>query len=87
MEAGGARLEPFHGDGWLACGDAALSFDPLSSQGLLTAIYSGKLASEFLLQQLKGREDDSYELALMNIWRTYSARNKAFYARCSYQWV
>jgi flavin-dependent dehydrogenase len=87
MQAGSARLEPFHGDGWLACGDAALSFDPLSSQGLLTALYSGKLASEFLSQQLKGRVDHSYGSELMNVWRTYSARVKAFYARCSYQWL
>jgi flavin-dependent dehydrogenase len=87
MEAGGARLEPFHGDGWLACGDAALSFDPLSSQGLLTALYSGKLASEFLSQQLKGNGDHSYRFELMNVWRAYSARVKAFYSSCAYQWV
>jgi flavin-dependent dehydrogenase len=87
MEAGGARLEPLHGNGWLACGDAALSFDPLSSQGLLTALYSGKLASDFISQQLKGKGDDSYRFELMNVWRIYSARVKAFYSTCAYQWV
>jgi flavin-dependent dehydrogenase len=50
MEAGGGRLDRFSGDGWLACGDVALSFDPLSSQGLLTALYAGKLAGEFLIK-------------------------------------
>jgi flavin-dependent dehydrogenase len=67
MEAGGARLEPLHGNGWLACGDAALSFDPLSSQGLLTALYSGKFASDFFSQQLKGKGDDSYRFELLSV--------------------
>jgi flavin-dependent dehydrogenase len=31
---------------WLACGDAALSFDPLSSQGLFNALYTGLAAAE-----------------------------------------
>jgi len=29
------------GEGWLAAGDAALSLDPLSSQGLFKALYTG----------------------------------------------
>ncbi len=44
-DAAGARLDRFAGDGWMAVGDAALSFDPLSSQGLLDAIYTGHLAA------------------------------------------
>lgn len=39
--AGGAWLDSVHGPGWIACGDAALAFDPLSSQGLLGALASG----------------------------------------------
>ncbi len=35
------RLEPAAGDGWLAVGDAASTFDPLSSQGILKALRSG----------------------------------------------
>jgi hypothetical protein len=39
--AGGSRLERFAGDGWVAAGDEALAFDPLSSQGLLFALARG----------------------------------------------
>jgi flavin-dependent dehydrogenase len=41
VAAGTARLDPPCGDGWLAAGDAAASFDPLSSQGILTAVLMG----------------------------------------------
>jgi flavin-dependent dehydrogenase len=40
-----AELAPFAGDGWFAVGDAALSFDPLSSQGLFNALYTGLAAA------------------------------------------
>lgn len=37
-------LQPCAGEGWLAIGDAAASFDPLSSQGLYKALNSAQLA-------------------------------------------
>jgi flavin-dependent dehydrogenase len=36
--AGAAAREPILGEGWLAVGDAAVSFDPMSSQGLITGV-------------------------------------------------
>ncbi|MEU0059293.1 FAD-dependent monooxygenase [Streptomyces sp. NPDC006334] len=36
-----AHLDTVYGDGWIAAGDAAVAFDPLSSQGVLTALYTG----------------------------------------------
>ncbi|MGW2088752.1 LodA/GoxA family CTQ-dependent oxidase [Streptomyces sp. NPDC001880] len=36
------HLDRVHGDGWIAAGDAAVAFDPLSSQGILTALYTGR---------------------------------------------
>jgi flavin-dependent dehydrogenase len=45
-EACGSRLVQFAGPGWIAVGDAALSFDPLSSQGILNALYSGMKAGQ-----------------------------------------
>jgi flavin-dependent dehydrogenase len=41
VDAGVAHLEQLAGCGWVAAGDAALSFDPLSSQGILTALLMG----------------------------------------------
>ncbi len=43
------RLDHFSGDGWLAIGDAAMSFDPLSGQGILKAMQSGMKASEVVI--------------------------------------
>ena len=36
--AGAAYRERLHGEGWVAVGDAAVSVDPLSSQGLITGV-------------------------------------------------
>jgi flavin-dependent dehydrogenase len=42
---GSRCLEPAAGTGWLAVGDAASHFDPLSSQGIIKAMRSGIFAS------------------------------------------
>jgi flavin-dependent dehydrogenase len=42
---GSQRLEPAAGSGWIAAGDAASRFDPLSSQGITKALRSGVFAS------------------------------------------
>lgn len=39
-----AHLDRVYGEGWTAAGDAAIAFDPLSSQGVLTALYTGMSA-------------------------------------------
>jgi flavin-dependent dehydrogenase len=49
-----ARLEPAAGADWLVVGDAALSFDPLSSQGLFNALYTGLAAAETAELHLRG---------------------------------
>jgi flavin-dependent dehydrogenase len=49
-----SALTPPAGDGWLAAGDAALSFDPLSSQGLFNALYSGLASAEAADRALSG---------------------------------
>ena len=54
IEAGGAWLQPPAAEGWTAVGDAALCFDPLSSQGLLTALYSGLRGAESVIAALNG---------------------------------
>lgn len=56
----GARLESFTGEGWIAVGDAAVSFDPLSSQGIFTALFTGLIAAETLNDKLS---DDSKSLS------------------------
>ena len=52
--ANGAILDPPANEGWLAVGDAALSFDPISSQGLLNAMFTGLAAAEAADRNLRG---------------------------------
>jgi flavin-dependent dehydrogenase len=49
-----AVLEPFIGRSWLAAGDAALSFDPLSSQGIMNALFTGRAAAQAAANHLAG---------------------------------
>ncbi len=53
-DAGSARLDSPVGDGWIAAGDAALSFDPLSSHGILNALHTGALAGHAVHAHLAG---------------------------------
>ena len=68
-----SRLERITGAGWLAAGDAAASFDPLSSQGVLTAAYSGLRAGRALDSHLEGDFDAlrSYEFKIGSVYDGY----------------
>ncbi|TWV38551.1 NAD(P)/FAD-dependent oxidoreductase [Streptomyces misionensis] len=52
-----ARLRPAAGDGWIAVGDAATAYDPISSQGILTALYTGVCGAEAVHARLDGDPD------------------------------
>ena len=54
--AGAAYLEYLHGDGWVAVGDAAVSVDPLSSQGLITGIVMAAHAARLIETDLASWE-------------------------------
>ena len=48
IDASVAYLDHLAGPGWLAAGDAAVSFDPLSAQGILTALVMGRRGGDAL---------------------------------------
>lgn len=52
--AASSLLEPCAGEAWLAVGDAASSFDPLSAQGLHKAFSQGLAAADALAGCLRG---------------------------------
>ncbi|MFJ9729410.1 NAD(P)/FAD-dependent oxidoreductase [Streptomyces sp. NPDC101209] len=52
-----AHLDWVYGDGWTAAGDAAVAFDPISSQGVLTALYTGLSAGLAVEGRLSGVPD------------------------------
>jgi 2-polyprenyl-6-methoxyphenol hydroxylase-like FAD-dependent oxidoreductase len=51
---GSRRLDPAAGADWIAAGDAASRFDPLSSQGIIKALRSGIFASYAIGDRLTG---------------------------------
>ena len=63
------------GEGWLAVGDAAVSFDPLSSQGLITGIVMAARAGALLGGDLLGWEAD-YRAVLAE----HEANRRALYS-------
>ncbi|HEY0379178.1 MAG TPA: FAD-dependent monooxygenase [Pyrinomonadaceae bacterium] len=77
-----ARLVQFDGEGWLAAGDAAISFDPLSSQGMLTALFTGMEAGNALDAHLSGDSDalNRYRLRLATIYEAYLRNLATFYS-------
>jgi len=76
-----SRLDRVAGDRWIAAGDAAMSFDPLSSQGILTAIYSGTRAARALLARLDGDETAiaAYNAGLDSIYSVYLDHQRTYY--------
>ncbi len=49
VNAASTRLAQAYGDRWIAAGDAAQAFDPLSSQGIMAAILGGNNAAAALI--------------------------------------
>jgi flavin-dependent dehydrogenase len=75
------RLSQIGGRRWVAAGDAAMTFDPLSSQGIAKALRSGKLASFVAVDFLKrGKEthDRYIDLALAE-FDEYERARRAYY--------
>jgi hypothetical protein len=63
-------LSELCGSGWLACGTAAMTFDPLCGEGVANAVREAILASAVIRAALQGSEVDSllahYRARLMN---------------------
>jgi flavin-dependent dehydrogenase len=81
-------LEPATGDDWLAVGDAAASFDPLSSLGIGFAIHSGCHAARAIGSALDGCGSDAFRhyresvqqqfAAYLPSWRSYYQLERRF---------
>ncbi|MEU2269779.1 tryptophan 7-halogenase [Streptomyces olindensis] len=81
------RLQPVVGDHWIAAGDAAITFDPLSSQGLLTALYSGLSAGQAVDAHLHGEPDalTAYTTRLRDTFHAYAHAHRDIH-RCESRW-
>ncbi|HEX8161470.1 MAG TPA: FAD-dependent oxidoreductase [Pyrinomonadaceae bacterium] len=81
VAAGSSRLSHVAGSSWLAAGDAAASYDPLSSQGISTAISTGLDAAAAIDLHL---DDDSsalkdYARRTSEAFATYVVNRTAYY--------
>lgn len=75
------RLANVAGDRWLAVGDAASAFDPLSSAGILKALYTGKIGAFAVLDLLGGnpRGLERYRAHVESEYATYLTTRTWFY--------
>ena len=87
VDARGGRLGEFSGPGWIACGDAAMCFDPISGQGIFSALHGGVAAGRAIDAALDGRGDalDDYGKQMSEVWTIYQARVRALY-RNGHRW-
>jgi flavin-dependent dehydrogenase len=80
--ANSSRLDQVIGDGWIAAGDAAAAFDPLSSQGIYTALYGGLQAAEAVraaLDRAPGAAD-RYRRIVRQVFDAYLDTRSRYYA-------
>lgn len=79
-DARGGRIDQPAGAGWIACGDAALAFDPIAGQGLFNAVRTGMAAAETVAHALTGTTDTTaYCAELRRVAAHYAARRRDLY--------
>lgn len=76
------RLDRVAGDRWLAIGDAATAFDPLSSLGIVKAFRSAIAAAEAIRCRLAGDESafEQYSRDVINEYTQYLDTRSRYYA-------
>lgn len=73
-------LDKPHGDGWIAAGEAAVAFDPLSSMGIGYAITSGIEAARVAASCLNGGDGaPGYAADVAAHFQSYLARKREYY--------
>ncbi|MFZ3335768.1 MAG: tryptophan 7-halogenase [Xanthobacteraceae bacterium] len=88
VNAASMKLVRAYGERWIAAGDAAQAFDPLSSQGIVTAIVGGNNAAAALIAT---HSSDAYALEkfqadLDSSYAAYLAERQIHY-RAEQRWV
>lgn len=83
VAAGSQRLRSAVGQDWLAIGDAASCYDPLSSQGLVKALRSGIFGAYATLDRFAGRPDGARRHAelIAREFEFYREKHRELHAR------
>lgn len=73
MPAGTSCLQIPYGENWLAVGDAAYSYDPISSYGITSALASGFYGGHAVADYLNGKQEafPTYRYVVENAFRAY----------------
>jgi flavin-dependent dehydrogenase len=81
LAANSSALAQCAGDGWLAAGDAAAAYDPLASQGILTALWAGELAARAAALHLSGDRQalERYQRVVQRAFAIYLHNRSAYY--------
>lgn len=80
VAANSTKLEQVAGQQWVALGDAALSFDPLSSQGMFNAMASAMQLRTLLLEfGFTAELQKNYTDQINQIWQHYLKHKSIFY--------
>ncbi len=83
VAANTSRLERLTGKNWLAVGDAAMAFDPLSGQGVHKALQSALKAADAIDQRLSGSIEalPDYEAAMTRDFDEYRRTRNSIYGK------
>jgi len=75
------RLDAAAGENWIAVGDAACAFDPISSQGIYKALNDGTEAARAIADCLAGKREtlDAYRAAVTERFEAYLENRNYFY--------
>jgi flavin-dependent dehydrogenase len=81
VQAESSFLDRIAGDGWVAAGDAAASFDPLSAQGISSAINSGLDAAHAAAKWLSGDRESlvAYADGVRRNYAEYLTQRSVYY--------
>lgn len=83
LYASSSLRKQLSGDAWIATGDSASSYDPLSGRGIFKAIRHASLAAQALHALRNGRPDllVQYEARVRAEYHAYVAQRRAYYAQ------
>lgn len=82
LPANSSKLDYHYGEGWLAVGDAAAAFDPLSSYGISSALGSGFYAASAAADFFNGSRDalHTYQQLIDDAYMQYLSMHFDYYS-------
>ncbi|ABX03476.1 MAG TPA: FAD-dependent oxidoreductase [Herpetosiphon sp.] len=83
VDASSSRLDRCYGNGWLAIGDAAMSYDPLAAHGITVGLTSARDAAQSLIAANQGSVAalHGYGHQLEQAWQAYRQLRQQIYAQ------